>query len=215
MYELALTHRSYAFEHDDSAGHNERLEFLGDSILGAVVTDLIYRSYPELSEGEMTVLRASVVNEVPLARLARQIGLGDYILLGKGEETSGGRSKSSLLSDAFEALIGAVYVEQGLDAVARAIEPLFKPLVEAAAGSGVRFDSKTALQEIAVRDTGELPAYRVASSGPDHDRRFTAHVYVGSELLGSGAGRSKKEAEQEAAREALERLEGSRGARVS
>ena len=215
LYELALTHRSYAFENGAPARHNERLEFLGDSILGAVVTDLIYRSYPDLSEGEMTVLRAAVVNEVPLANLARSIGLGDHIRLGKGEETSGGRDKSSLLSDAFEALVGAVYLDRGLVAVTEAIAPLFRPLVEAALQSGTRFDSKTALQEIVVRELGELPSYRVASSGPDHERRFTAHVYAGPDLYGSGSGRSKKEAEQEAAREALQRLEGGRGARAS
>jgi ribonuclease-3 len=210
-----LTHRSYAFENGAPNHHNERLEFLGDSILGVVVTDLIYRSYPDLSEGEMTVLRAAVVNEVPLANLARSVGLGDHIRLGKGEESSGGRDKSSLLSDTLEALVGAVYIDRGLPAIAEAITPLFEPLVEDAAQSSTRFDSKTALQEIVVREIGELPSYRVASSGPDHDRRFTAHVYVGTELYGSGSGRSKKEAEQEAAREALERLEGGRGARAS
>jgi ribonuclease III len=213
LYELALTHRSFAFESGAPNHHNERLEFLGDSILGAVVTDLIYRSYPDLSEGEMTVLRASVVNEVPLADLARSIGLGDHIRLGKGEEASGGRDKSSLLSDGFEALVGAVYLDRGLDVIAAAT--LFRPLIEAAAQSGTRFDSKTALQEVVVRERGELPSYRVASSGPDHERRFTAHVYAGPDLCGSGSGRSKKEAEQEAAREALQRLEGGRGARAS
>lgn len=215
LYELALTHRSYAFEHGDPARHNERLEFLGDSILGAVVTDLIYRSYPDLSEGQMTILRASVVNEVPLARLARELGLGGLIRLGKGEEVSGGRDKSSLLSDAFEALIGAIYLDRGLDAVEEAIRPLFEPLVQAAARSTTRFDSKTALQEHAVRSSGELPSYRVAASGPDHDRRYSAHVYVGADLYGTGTGRSKKEAEQEAAREALQRLEGGSDARAS
>jgi ribonuclease-3 len=215
VYELALTHRSYAFENNTPTHHNERLEFLGDSILGAVVTDLIYRSYPDLSEGEMTVLRAAVVNEVPLANLARSLGLGDHIRLGKGEESSGGRDKSSLLSDTFEALVGAVYIDRGLNVVAEGIAPLFEPLIEESAQSNTRFDSKTALQEIVVREIGELPTYRVASSGPDHERRFSAHVYVGQDQYGSGAGRSKKEAEQEAAREALERLEGGRGARAS
>ena len=210
-----MTHRSYAFENGTPTEHNERLEFLGDSILGAVVTDLIYRTYPYLSEGDMTVLRAAVVNEVPLAELARAAGLGDHIRLGKGEEGSGGRDKSSLLSDAFEALVGAVYIDRGLAAVAAAISPLFAPLIDAAAQSSTRFDSKTALQETVVRETGELPSYRVAASGPDHDRRFVAHVYVGPDLFGSGNGRSKKEAEQEAAREALQRLEGGRGARAS
>ena len=215
VYELALTHRSYAFENAASHDHNERLEFLGDSIMGAVVTDLIFRSFPDMDEGEMTRLRAAVVSEEPVASIARSIGLGEHIRLGKGEESSGGREKPSLLSDTFEALIGAVYIDRGLDVVAEAVGSLFEPVIKAVAQSGSRFDSKTALQETVVRENGQLPSYRVASSGPDHDRRFSAHVYVGPDLYGSGTGRSKKEAEQEAAREALERLEGGRGARAS
>jgi ribonuclease III len=179
------------------------------------VTDLIYRTYPELAEGEMARLRASVVNTAALADLARSIDLGPHILLGKGEEGSGGRDKSSLLANTLEAVVGAVYLDRGLAALADAICPLFQARLAAVVETGARFDSKTALQEVVVRGSGELPSYRVAASGPDHDRRFTAHVYVASELYGAGTGRSKKEAEQQAAREALERIEGGRGARAS
>jgi ribonuclease III len=209
IYQVALTHRSFAFENSD-AGHNERLEFLGDAILGAVVTALIFESYPDLSEGEMARLRASVVNTEALADEARSLGLGGHILLGKGEEASGGRDKSSLLANAFEAVVGAVFVDQGMPAVERNLRPLFEVKLKDSVESG-RYDSKTALQEIAVRVTGQLPSYRIASSGPDHDKRFEAHVYLDGELYGSGTGRSKKEAEQNAAREALDRLDADRG----
>ena len=206
IFRLALTHRSYAFENGGTALHNERLEFLGDAILDAVVTTLIYESYPDLTEGEMARMRASVVNTDALADLGRGLRLGDHILLGKGEESSGGRDKASLLANVFEAIVGAVYLERGIDAITTVLVPLFEPLLEESA-SGTRYDSKTALQEIAVKNTGELPSYRVASSGPDHDKRFVAHVFLGNEPFGDGSGRSKKEAEQNAAREALERME--------
>jgi len=208
IYELAVTHRSFAFEQGDPKNHNERLEFLGDAILDAVVTTLIYESYPELSEGEMARLRASVVNTDALADLARELGLGDYILLGKGEEASGGRDKASLLANVFEALVGAVYLDRGLTVVTETLAPLFAPRL-AESVSGTRYDSKTALQEIAVKASGELPSYRIASSGPDHDKRFEAEVYLGHVPFGSGSGRSKKEAEQNAARQALQRMESS------
>ena len=210
IYQVALTHRSFAFESPDTGGHNERLEFLGDAILGAVVTALIYESYPDLSEGEMAKLRSSVVNTKALAAEAQALGLGEHILLGKGEEASGGREKTSLLADAFEAVVGAVFVDQGMPVVESKLRPLFEVRLKESFESG-RYDSKTALQEIAVRETGELPSYRIASSGPDHDKRFEAHVYLDGDLRGSGTGRSKKEAEQNAAREALDRLDADRG----
>ncbi len=205
-FDLALTHRSFAFEQPDDVEHNERLEFLGDAILGAVVTDLIYLSHPELSEGEMARLRASVVNTQALAELAREHGIGDHLRLGKGEDVSGGRDKSSLLADTLEAIIGAVYLERGLDELRRYLDPILSARLENALAAEHRYDSKTALQEIVVRETSELPLYRVAASGPDHDRRYSAHVYVGADLYGTGTGRSKKEAEQAAAREALARF---------
>ena len=207
IYELALTHRSYAFEQQVPIEHNERLEFLGDAILGAVVTNLIYTRYPELNEGEMARLRASVVNTYALADLARELNLGDHIRLGKGEQGSGGRDKASLLADTLEAIVGAVYLDSGIETVTVVLESLFESRIRERVEAGGRYDAKTALQEVVVRDVGGFPAYRVASSGPDHDKRFTAHVYIESELFGVGEGRSKKEAEQNAAREALARLE--------
>jgi ribonuclease-3 len=215
VYELALTHRSFAFEQPEVIEHNERLEFLGDAILGAVVTDLIYEKFPELPEGDLARLRASVVNTSALAEIARSIGLGDHLRLGKGEEASGGRDKASLLADSFEAVVGAVYLDRGIDAVSEVLTPLFTDALDAVVAGGMTFDAKTALQESAVRIHGEVPVYRVASSGPDHDKRFTAHVFIAGDQFGSGTGRSKKEAEQEAAREALGRLEGGSDARAS
>ena len=206
IYDLALTHRSYAFENGGEGDHNERLEFLGDAILEAVVTDLIFTSYPDMTEGEMARLRASVVNTGALAGLARSVGLGDFILLGKGEEASGGRDKAHILADTLEAVIGAVYVDRGIDVAREHLMPLFVPMLEEETTAARRYDAKTALQEIAVRDHGGLPEYRVASSGPDHDKRFTASVFLGSEVFGEGSGRSKKEAEQNAARQALDRI---------
>lgn len=207
IYDLALVHRSYAFEQSDPIPHNERLEFLGDAILGAIVTDLIYTSYPQLTEGEMARLRASVVNTHALAELARSLGLGEHIRLGKGEEASGGRDKPSLLANTLEAVIGAHYLDQDIEAVRAALVPLFAEKLRAHLEAGGRYDAKTALQEVVVRHRGAFPAYRIASTGPDHDKHFTAHVYIDADLYGVGDGRSKKEAEQNAAREALARLE--------
>jgi ribonuclease-3 len=215
VYDLALTHRSFAFEQPEAIDHNERLEFLGDAILGAVVTDLIYAKFPELPEGDLARLRASVVNTSALADIARTVGLGAHLKLGKGEESSGGRDKSSLLADSFEAVIGAVYLDRGIGVVTDVLHPLFEEVLDAVVAGGMTFDAKTALQEAAVRLHGEVPIYRVASSGPDHDKRFTAHVFMAGESSGSGTGRSKKEAEQHAAREALDRLEEANDARAS
>ena len=206
LYDLALTHRSYAFE-NGGAEHNERLEFLGDAILGAIVTDLIFTTYPDLSEGAMAPLRASVVNMHSLAEIARDLGIGELIRLGKGEEMGGGRDKDSLLADALEAVIGAVYLEEGMEAARNALVPIFRDRLADAVAAGNRFDPKAALQERVVRAGNALPAYRVVGSGPDHAKRFEAEVFVAGELLGSGQGRSKKEAEQRAAREALAHLE--------
>jgi ribonuclease-3 len=214
VYELALTHRSFAFEQPEPIEHNERLELLGDSVLGVIVTELIYKAYSDLSEGEMARLRAAVVNTIALADLARRLDIGQSIRLGKGEEATGGRDKSSLLADTFEAIIGAIYLDRGLQETAARLVPLFERELAAVVEAGDRYDAKNALQELAVRDGGDLPSYRVASSGPDHDKRFTAHVYLEGELYGAGMGRSKKEAEQNAAREALVRIEGNH-ARVS
>ncbi len=164
---------------------------------------MIYSTYPELTEGEMARLRSSVVNTSALADLARSVGLGHHIALGKGEEASGGRDKSSLLADTFEAVVGAVYLDRGIEVVTGVLEGLFeRPLSELLA-AGERYDAKTALQEVVVRDWGMLPRYRIVSTGPDHAKSFSAEVYAGEDLFGAGEGHSKKEAEQNAARGAL------------
>jgi ribonuclease-3 len=203
--EAALTHRSFAFERN-TAETNERLEFLGDAVLGLVVTDLAYRRFPDMPEGDLAKLRAATVNMLTLADVARELDLGSSILLGKGEEQSGGRDKTSILADAMEAVLGAVYVDRGLDAAGDLIERLFWPRMEAyVRGEGDR-DHKTALQELAAQDVGQVPQYRVEQKGPDHAKEFTATVLIGGERYGRGRGRSKKEAEQRAARQAYERL---------
>jgi ribonuclease-3 len=203
---IALTHRSYAFE-QGSSETNERLEFLGDAVLGIVVTDLAYRRFPTLAEGELAKLRAATVNMSVLAEVARDLGLGEELLLGKGEELSGGRNKASILADAMEAVLGAVYMDRGLGAAREVTERLFWPRMEAyARGEGDR-DYKTGLQELAAQDLGDLPHYSVREEGPDHAKQFTATVYLDGEPYGTGRGRSKKEAEQRAARQAYGRLE--------
>ena len=202
---LALTHRSYAFE-NDMTETNERLEFLGDAVLGLVVTDIAFARFPELPEGELAKLRAATVNMLTLADVARELELGEEILLGKGEELSGGRDKTSILADAMEAVLGAVYLDRGLGAASDLIERLFWPRMAAySRGEGDR-DFKTVLQELSAQDVGTIPQYRVVEEGPDHAKEFTATVYIGGEAYGSGEGRSKKEAEQRAAREAYDRL---------
>ena len=205
LREAALTHRSFAFERG-LAVTNERLEFLGDSVLGLVVTDMAYTTFPDLPEGQLAKLRAAVVNMTALADVARSLDLGSVILLGKGEEQSGGRGKSSILADALEAVFGAVYLDLGLDVARALIERLFRPRLEAyVRGEGER-DYKTILQELASQQLHAMPEYRLQDRGPDHEKEFTAVVYLGGEPFGSGTGRSKKEAEQEAAREAFARM---------
>lgn len=204
---LALTHRSFAFESENPTDHNERLEFLGDAILEAVVTDLIYTEHPDLAEGEMARLRASVVNTQALADIARESDLGRHLLLGRGEEASGGRDKDSILANTFEAVVGAMFIEKGFDTVRGILKGIFTDRLQRSLDTGRRYDVKTALQEIVVRETGDSPEYRITASGPDHDKRFTAEVYVSAVLYGNGEGRSKKEAEYNAAQQALETLE--------
>jgi ribonuclease-3 len=205
LRETALTHRSYAFEEGLDV-NNERLEFLGDAVLGLVVTDLAYREFPDLAEGELAKLRAAIVNMSALADVARDLGLGRAVKLGKGEEMSGGRDKSSILADALEAVLGAIYLDLGLDVAREIIERLFRPrMVAYVRGEGER-DFKTILQELASQDLRLLPEYRIADRGPDHQKEFTATVYLGGRAWGTGTGRSKKEAEQQAAHEAYVRL---------
>jgi len=203
--EASLTHRSFAFE-QGALITNERLEFLGDAVLGLVVTDLAFRALPDRSEGELAKLRAAMVNMTMLAEVARELGVGEALLLGRGEELSGGRDKTSILADAMEAVFGAVYLDQGIEVAQRLIERLFWPRMEAyVRGEGDR-DYKTSLQELAAQDLGRLPEYRVEERGPDHEKEFTATVYLAGREFGRGTGRSKKEAEQRAAREAHARL---------
>lgn len=199
----ALTHRSHAFER--GLPHNERLEFLGDAVLGLAVTDMIFVWYPSLPEGEMAKLRASTVNMAVLADVARRVGLGDELLLGRGEEQSGGRDKTSILADALEAVLGAVYLDQGIQEARRLVEEWVGPLIREHVEQDVVRDFKTNFQEMAAK-RGAFPDYRITSSGPDHAKRFRAEVFLGDELFGIGEGRSKKEAEQAAAKDATARL---------
>jgi ribonuclease-3 len=205
MLILALTHRSYAYEHGGIA-HNERLEFLGDSVLGIIITDTLYRTYPDLPEGQLAKLRAAVVNARALAEVARTLGLGDFLLLGRGEETTGGRDKLSILADAMEAVIGAVYLSTGQSEAASLVHRLFDPLISASAELGAGLDWKTSLQEASSNAGLGLPEYQVEDSGLDHEKEFDARVLVSGEALGFGHGRSKKVAEQEAAEQAYRAL---------
>jgi ribonuclease-3 len=214
LRKTALTHRSYAFERGLTVT-NERLEFLGDSVLGVVVTDMAFRAHPDMPEGSLAKLRAAIVNMSALADVARSLGLGDVVLLGKGEEQSGGRDKSSILADALEAVFGAVYLDLGLDVARELIERLFRPRMDAyVRGEGDR-DYKTILQELASQEIRAMPEYRLQERGPDHQKEFTAIVYLGGEPMGSGVGRSKKEAEQQAAREAYVRISERMAARAA
>ncbi len=210
LLERALTHRSYAYE-NGGLPTNERLEFLGDSVLGVVITSALFHNHPDLPEGQLAKLRASVVNMRALADVARRLGpagLGAYVRLGRGEEVTGGRDKASILADTLEALLGAVYVQHGLAIADEVVHKLFDPVLADAAQRGAGLDWKTALQELgAARGLG-VPEYRIAESGPDHAKSFTAEVAVGGEVCGSGAGRSKKEAEQKAAEAAYAALAG-------
>ena len=206
----ALTHRSYAYE-NGGLPTNERLEFLGDSVLGLVVTDTLYRTHPDLPEGQLAKLRAAVVNARALADVARQIGLGQHIKLGRGEETTGGRDKASILSDTVEAVIGAIHLSGGIEEAAKVIHLLFDPVMEAAASMGAGLDWKTSLQELSAEHGLGVPEYLIADEGPDHMKTFTAQVRVGDQRYGNGIGRSKKEAEQAAAETAYGELATSMG----
>lgn len=201
----SLMHRSYSYE-NGAVPTNERLEFLGDAVLGIVVTQSLYERYPDCSEGQLAKLRAAVVNAQALADVARTIDLGEFVYLGRGEESTGGRDKSSILADTMEAVFAAVFLTSGLDAAAEVIGRLFDPLIARAAELGAALDWKTSLQEIASVAGLGLPEYRVSDNGPDHAKEFSAQAIVGGEVLGEGEGRSKKVAEQQAAATAYERI---------
>jgi len=198
---LALTHRSYAYE-NGGLPPNERLEFLGDAVLGLVVTDHLYLAHPDLPEGQLAKLRASVVNMHALAGVSRSLGeggLGAHLLLGKGEELTGGRDKASILADGLEAMIGAVYLEHGMDTARELLHRLFGDLLAEAPLRGAGLDWKTSLQELTASASLGVPEYRVVDTGPDHQKEFTATVIVNDDERGNGSGTTKKEAEQNAA----------------
>ena len=205
---LALTHRSYAYEHG-GLPTNERLEFLGDSVLGVVVTERLYKRYPDRPEGELAKIRASVVNMHALADVARGLGeggLGRHLYLGRGEELTGGRDKASILADGLESLFGAMFLDHGLDTSREIILAIFDDVIAKAGKLGAGLDWKTSLQELSSERELGPPQYQITSTGPDHDKEFTATAVVGGENLGTGVGRSKKEAEQKAAALAWEKL---------
>ncbi len=205
LYELALVHRSYAYE-NGGIPTNERLEFLGDSVLGIVVTDYLYRRFPDHPEGRLAKLRASVVSSVSLGEVARSLEIGPHIMLGHGETLSGGHDKTSILADTTEALLGAVYLSSGIEGASVLIHHLFDPLVERAEGLGAGLDWKTSLQEICAEQGLPMPIYEVEESGPDHDKRFTAHAVIEGHTFDPGHGTNKKQAEQIAAESAFQWL---------
>lgn len=205
LLELALTHRSFAYE-NGGIPHNERLEFLGDSVLGLAVTTQLYRQYPDLPEGDLAKMRAAVVSTVALAEVARMIGLGEYIRLGRGEELTNGRDKASILADTVEALFGAVYIDKGQDAATATVLRLIEPLLAEPQRFGAAMDPKTSLQEAAAAHGAPAPEYRVQTSGPDHNRTFSATVRVGNLVEATGTGTSKKHAEMAAALDAWTQL---------
>lgn len=205
LLECALSHRSWCSE-NGGAISNERLEYLGDSVLGLAVTESTYRDYPDLSEGGLAKIRASVVNATVLAAVAAEYGLGDAIRLGKGEGLSGGRQKTSILCDSFEAIIGAIYLDGGWEPASDFVLRSLTDRVAAAAQGPGDGDHKTLLQEILARRVDGPPVYTVEGEGPDHDMRFTAEVVVSDAVLGRGEGRTKKQAEQAAARNAWAQL---------
>ena len=201
LIDLALTHRSFAYE-SGGIPTNERLEFLGDSVLGLVVTQELYQKLPDMDESRLSPLRSGVVNTKALAQIARELKIGNFLRIGKGEETSGGRDKNSILADALEALVGAIYLEHGFDATAKIILKWFRPVITSAMDQGMGIDGKTALQELTSARNLGLPEYQVSETGPDHDKSFSAQVLVNGKLISSGEGKSKRDAEQAAARSA-------------
>jgi ribonuclease-3 len=205
VLELAFTHRSFAYETGITTT-NERLEFLGDSVLGLIVTEELYLKYPDLDESRLSPLRSGIVNMRALADIARTLELGKYIRLGKGEEVTNGRDKNSLLADALEALIGAIYLECGFEKSTQVVRELIKETLSSAMAKGAGLDGKTALQELLASTGKGAPEYQVTETGPDHDKSFTAVAMVSGEAIAEGSGKSKREAEQSAARSALEKL---------
>jgi len=204
--ELALRHRSWCAENGGVAS-NERLEFLGDSVLGLVVTDHLYRSAPDTSEGVLARHRSELVSAIALAQVARTVELGAALSLGKGEETTGGRDKTSILADGMEAVIGGVYLDGGIGASTTLVLQLLEDRIDEVLYGGLASDHKSRLQELAAHRFGQLPHYLLSEDGPEHEKHFWARVEMAGTEWGSGEGRTKKEAEQAAARSAFERLQ--------
>lgn len=214
LLDTALVHRSFAHESwETPLESNERLEFLGDAVLNFLTARYLFETYPDKSEGELTGLRAAVVRESALARFARTLGVGSALRLGKGVEQSGGRERDSLLSDGFEALVGAIYLDGGIEAVTQFWTPLLEAELQGIVERGLALDERTRLQERIQGERNTTPQYRtVGAEGPDHNRRFTVEVWAGEERLGTGEGSSKQAAAQAAAHDALVLLEQSRTA---
>jgi ribonuclease-3 len=204
----ALTHPSYLNEHpEEEADDNQRLEFLGDAALDFVIGAWVFRRYPSFDEGQMTRLRAALVRTETLAQFARQVGIGEALRLGRGEEDAGGRERDANLCDAFEAVVGALYLDGGLEAVAAFVEPLVSPAAKETLASNADQDAKSRLQEWSQAELGVTPRYRIASEqGPDHAKTFVADVLLHRKVAGRGSGRSKQAAEQAAAQDAWEKL---------
>lgn len=206
LIELAFTHRSYLNEAKNISGSNERLEFLGDSILSYLVSDYLYKTYKDLPEGELTNLRSSIVKTTTLASIARSLNLGDYLYLSKGEEEGGGRGNSSILADTFEALLGAIYIDQGINSIQKIINDLLLPILPKIIKEKLYKDAKSSFQEDVQEKTKISPIYKVINEeGPDHAKKFTIGVYVEETLWGTGEGKNKQEGEQAAAEAALEK----------
>ncbi len=203
----ALTHRSSVNEYPFLIGDNERLEFLGDAVIGFVSADFLYHRFPEKREGDLTAMRAYLVRKETLARFARDIHLGDYIIMGRGEKETGGSERDSVLSSTFEAVTGAIYLDQGLDRATQFLIPFFRPELNRLQSDQLTKDAKSRLQEWAQAELKQTPSYvTVSASGPDHDREFTVQVRIGGETFGTGVGKSKQQAAQAAAQDALNRL---------
>ncbi len=210
--DTALTHTSYAHESKETPrpNHNERVEFLGDSVLSVIVSTYMYCTFPNLNEGDLTKFRANIVCEVSLAEYARKMGLGEYLLLGKGEDMSGGRDRSSILADAFESVLGAYYLDKGIDAARVFLLGLMKKELDFICTHGICSDFKTRLQEIAQQDGDADIVYELTrAEGPEHDKHFATIVFINGKASGSGEGRTKKESEQQAAKKALEKIDAS------
>jgi len=201
----ALTHSSFSHESGNQTSSNERLEYLGDSVLGLVVNEYLYKNFPQYDEGELAKIKSFVVAESSLAILAKSVHLGKFLLFSKGEEQSGGRFRESILADAFEALVGALYLDQGLEITRNFIIGLILPLIHKADNAEYKKDYKSSLQEIVQKRFGIIPEYRIIKeSGPDHHKKFTAKVLIQNDSCGIGIGATKKKAEQNAAKYALE-----------